>query len=79
MVCNSTIAKSPYRRSYLKTRSEKDLVSAHSVFISRYVPKQTDQPEGGILRNGLLFEIRMFNNIAFRKIFYHRYKIIGDL
>ena len=54
MVCNNAIAKSPYRRSYLKPRSEKGLVSAHFVFISRYVPKQTDQPEGGILRNGLL-------------------------
>lgn len=44
MVSNNTIAKSPYRRSYLKTRSEKGLVSVHSVFISRYVPKQTDNP-----------------------------------
>lgn len=79
MVCNNTIAKSPYRRSYLKPRSEKDLVSAHFVFTSRYVPKQTDQPEGGILRNGFLLEIPMFNNIAFRKMFHHRYKIIGDL
>lgn len=71
--------KSPYRRSYLKTRSEKDLVSAHFVFISRYVPKQTDQPEGGILRNALLLEIRIFNNIALSKVFHHRHKIIADL